>query len=511
MQRTLGRPAGNQTTAVSSTDGVESASVTAYKLLLHSAALELQLGKLHAIGDLHAMPVAHVVGVVTGTRPPSKTRGQDYMLSLTLSDMTFAAHALNGVTVNIFKPSEAELPPLPAIGDIVRLSIKVGIFNDRLQGILLRAPRDTCVLFKADQSLKNDAEAEVIRYLRQWWITQLQSPTPPLIKSYGSHRPCVTISDLVPNTFYNLTAQVVSIKSRSPFTVALTDYTTNTSLQPYEGELTEYYPKEIIHKGILECSFWGVALDYVPLEHILHPGDFVWIKNMRCKIGKFGYMEGAANGDRKLNGVNYLKLLPTDQTVQPIQIRARDMDTRRTILTKGLAQLTSIKDILESNIVPAKYRCCVKIVAQMPLDTKDFTRPYCGSCRSTFILDSLDPSVREKKMCPQPMCAQAGPAQHIYMYSLLLSDDTGFLPAIVSGVDAIRFVGGISPCDLVLNPEVLATLQSRLGKLRSGTDNTSNEWAEGGPEFECMIESYTSTQAEGSKVARYKIFNTTLR
>ena len=49
----------------------------------------------------------------------------EYMLSLTLSDLTFDAHTYNGITINVFRQFESDFISILAIGDIVRLEVEV--------------------------------------------------------------------------------------------------------------------------------------------------------------------------------------------------------------------------------------------------------------------------------------------------------------------------------------------------------------------------------------------------
>ena len=114
---------------------------------------------------------------------------------------------------------------------------------------------------------------------------------------------------------------------------------------------------------------------------------------------------------------------------------AQKMDTRRTLLTQRISKITHISDILTDTVIPAKYTCLVKVVAQMPRQICNFTRPYCNYCESTFVLDSNDKQAHEKMMCPS--CKSDEYIQHIYMYSLLMTDGTGYLPVILSGEDAV--------------------------------------------------------------------------
>ncbi|EGF76520.1 hypothetical protein BATDEDRAFT_28480 [Batrachochytrium dendrobatidis JAM81] len=475
-----------------------------YRNLLNAAALQLGIAQLHAIGDLRSMPLAHFFGVITGLKKPSVTSTGEYMLSLTLSDLTFDAHTYNGITINVFRQFESDFISILAIGDIVRLEVEIGVFNGRLQAVQKRISEKVFIFYPAGKPVENSPETKVVMFLRNWWSTQVKSSTPPAIKNFDKKRMTGPISQLVVGQFYDLTAKIVKVVSTSPYTLALVDYTTNSSLTKCLFAPDEYLPATILQNGIFECMFWMPFHELGSPDQLPKVGDIVCIKNMRCKIGKSGHMEGAVNSDPIVHQ-HFRKLSNSDPSVQHILQLAQKMDTRRTLLTQRISKITHISDILTDTVIPAKYTCLVKVVAQMPRQICNFTRPYCNYCESTFVLDSNDKQAHEKMMCPS--CKSDEYIQHIYMYSLLMTDGTGYLPVILSGEDAIHFVG-IPPCDLVLNPATLAKLKCRLGQICSDFEHVSDKNTM--PEFECMIESYMTTQTDGSNAVRYRLFNTAI-
>ena len=89
------------------------------------------------LADLKANTTVNVYGVVKFFKSPFKTRGSDFVCTLSLSDPSLDSLE-KGFKLVLFSKSKEMLPLVKSVGDIIRFhKIAVGEFKGELQGKLL--------------------------------------------------------------------------------------------------------------------------------------------------------------------------------------------------------------------------------------------------------------------------------------------------------------------------------------------------------------------------------------
>lgn len=89
------------------------------------------------LADLKANTVVNVYGVVKFFKSPFKTRGSDFVCTLSLADPSLDSLEKSFKLV-LFSKSKEMLPLVKSVGDIIRFHhIGVGVFKGELQGKLL--------------------------------------------------------------------------------------------------------------------------------------------------------------------------------------------------------------------------------------------------------------------------------------------------------------------------------------------------------------------------------------
>ena len=89
------------------------------------------------LADLKANTIVNVYGVVKFFKSPFKTRGSDFVCTLSLTDPSFDSLD-KGFKLVLFSKSKEMLPVVKSVGDIIRFHhITVGAFKGELQGTLL--------------------------------------------------------------------------------------------------------------------------------------------------------------------------------------------------------------------------------------------------------------------------------------------------------------------------------------------------------------------------------------
>ena len=89
------------------------------------------------LADLKANTIVNVYGVVKFFKSPFRTRGSDFVCTLSLTDPSFNSLE-KGFKLVLFSKSKEMLPPVKSVGDIIRFHrVSVGVFKGELQGTLL--------------------------------------------------------------------------------------------------------------------------------------------------------------------------------------------------------------------------------------------------------------------------------------------------------------------------------------------------------------------------------------
>lgn len=316
------------------------------------------------------------MGVVTDFLPPGRSRGTDYMMSFSLTDLSYSGLYDQGLKVRFFKPMESELPAIRGTGDVVLLrflkikewqGMTIGLANRGTSWIVFPAasiPASTSPSsiqlhhFKTPQT-PAPAVAEM-RYAISLCNSRDRStyteplPTPVSISIAPSPSGAVPanrawkdkfslIKDVTCDTYYDLVGQVVKLYPHSNrVELYLSDYTSNNLLWNYEwgqndgdgsgreGDSYNYVPRNSGNRQ------WPGPFGKMTLTVTLWPphgyqnvkeNDFVHLRNVHIKWSKDAKLEGAMHSDRRYPDkidVTILKNSEDDERVKDVLRRKRE-------------------------------------------------------------------------------------------------------------------------------------------------------------------------------------------
>lgn len=145
--------------------------------------------------------------------------------------------------------------------------------------------------------------------------------------------------------------------------------------------------------------------------------------------------------------------------------------------------LYSVSELLNSDKnLKAKIR--IRVLDYMPKRLEYFSRPVCSQCEEIY-----DPSIEgETCKCGLKLTWQ-------FLFSLLVTDETGSIPLIVSDQEAIDFLSNLLPVNLLKDKTSLSSLQTLMSSIEESC-------------FECFVESFKNTDMN---IWRFKIFNTVIQ
>ena len=142
-----------------------------------------------------------------------------------------------------------------------------------------------------------------------------------------------------------------------------------------------------------------------------------------------------------------------------------------------------MSELLNSdNHIKAKLR--IRILDHMPKKLDYFSRPVCSKCEEIY-----DPS-HDSKTCKCGSCLTWQ-----FLFCLLVTDETGSIPLIVSDQEAIDFLSNLLPVNLLQDKNSLTSLQTLISSIQEKP-------------FECFVESYKNPDMD---IWRFKIFNTVIQ
>ena len=93
----------------------------------------------------------------------------------------------------------------------------------------------------------------------------------------------------------------------------------------------------------------------------------------------------------------------------------------------------------------------------IPAAAEDYTRQFCMRCRT-----SVDP---DDKISHCAVCKRSDELHWMFTIAFVLRDATAQIRAVLTGDDAIKFFGGLSPCDLRLNNATRELIKARVDSL----------------------------------------------
>ncbi|KAI9355364.1 hypothetical protein DFJ73DRAFT_825299 [Zopfochytrium polystomum] len=385
--------------------------------------------QLVALADIEESqsPIS-VCGVNMDLSVTKRSRGTDFSLTVSLMDPT-----CNGpLKINIFQREKENLPLEIAGGTPILLEgVKIQRFNGRLQGVSTRffamkvsSPAEASSSQQSSQTLTQQESQPPIdqmwSLLRFWWSQngctadyKVSSRAPKLVKNIQSRE------------FFDLFCQVVAIRPSddpSRLEIAVTDFTRHESLRRFIQ--SELYP-DLPANMILNCTLWGHNAQ-AGLE--LKLGDFVFLRNAHAKTVDH-QVECIVHTDGKNAEGSIRKADPNEPEV--IEIRRRRATEKffqepTEIVDAAAIPFMTLREATTSSEHPIKFQCQVRVVDHLPPDIRDFTCTLCENCGGycDFIVGC-------------EVCGENQLAVRRFLFSLLVTDGTGFIPAIVSNEEAV--------------------------------------------------------------------------
>ncbi|EGG19510.1 hypothetical protein DFA_00088 [Cavenderia fasciculata] len=164
--------------------------------------------------------------------------------------------------------------------------------------------------------------------------------------------------------------------------------------------------------------------------------------------------------------------------------------------------ITLISDILKHDQkVPNKFKISCKLIQHIPMNIMEFTRFICRGCGQCP--NDLPHFTLASPICPKCESTDIG---SIYMFKLIVKDESGELPIIVYDNHAKQFFNGVEACDLYQHVDKLGLIEHKMVQLKQ---KCSPEL--GDTYFDCCIMSYYMQGYERTpENISYQLFDTKL-
>lgn len=198
----------------------------------------------------------------------------------------------NGLTIMIFAKSEDKFPQIE-VGSVMKCSIKIQGFNNRIQGI--SNSRSEFLVLGRD-SVVSQNQIKIYDSLREYLlgheniIKHQQKPSINL-------RPLLKITNVRPSVLCDVKAKVVFIEEISQtgcLSLIISDFTRNELLSDIEKS-DSFSSFGIPSVLLIQLILWD---EHVRKGKGLKVGDYGLFKNLRPKFDQNGRLEFYMHGDR---------------------------------------------------------------------------------------------------------------------------------------------------------------------------------------------------------------------
>ncbi|KAI8584717.1 hypothetical protein K450DRAFT_267368 [Umbelopsis ramanniana AG] len=504
---------------------------------------ELEVTGCTLLRDIKKNTIVDIYGVVTKFKLPTKTRGQDFVCSISVADPSRGMGQMGDTSINLFHHNSQTLPQFRGTGDIFVLRrARVQAFQNKLQCVSIKS-NTTWAIIPSRPSGKDpsneivpvnipgmvlsldEKDYHVIRILQDWLQTMPSSgntfatlaPQPSGNNSTTFQFPgkmLRTISQINrPGLFSDLVAEVVghySDTERKTTQLLVVDYTTNELL--VDQEISRF---GVAGRRVIMCTLFDEHHQYCPK---VNTGSFVFIRNANSKLDMNQCLELRVHGDRDRKLMNPgVRLLARDdpRLVPLLEKRHEYMSSIQQLPKKSTLQLnsdssqqrvwtvTKHKDI---NITPLstvvaskmanKFRVRACVIDYKPKIIKDMVRPWCSRCQK-----SCSPCENPNMSCTFCM---AKITVYKYQFACLLQDAHGVqLPVIFYDKDAEMFLCNSAPSNLYLEDYAASELKEQIDTI-CPAGKSSNVW------LDFCIQSYM-VDIDGQKDRRFRVFDTELK
>ena len=510
----------------------------------------------------------NMFAVVKYFKPIAQTKGTDFCSVLTIVD---ESSPVDGLKCVIFNRSQDKLPHLRSIGDVICLHrLKIQTYKDDLQAMGRGFTSSICFDGKPNSKIVPRTGSHMytlteedhgrIKALREW-----AKQHPELNPETRARRLC----DVGGGDYFDLTCQVVS---KSIF--ASQDYTVlsvwDGTKFPLEHKQYDYSYSETVSDPGLSAVAGNLAVPVVLYDNhsllgrAIKPGQFVQLSNVHTtKLRGYSfasdqqfYMElcihrGTQYGSGATilldsdEGVVRLKsqLAPhvsaggREEAAAPLQhwcpTFLGPLPRSTTVIPYTRVVFTPIRDVLAYPTVPFKFNCRVRVECVFPACVEDLVQLRCSRCARRVAMPRTSRADSDALVgTPCPTCVgglgatPTTPASSkavlrlIYVFKLVLDDETGYLSAYVAEDDAVTFLPGLPPTNLYVDQDSRRKLLDRLYFLTGGNDPfverpPGSRQQLPRPWMECCLKSYFHVQSAPGGVpsprkVNYRVFDTIL-
>ncbi|KAI9203484.1 uncharacterized protein BJ171DRAFT_509746 [Polychytrium aggregatum] len=406
--------------------------------------------------------VSSFYGVVVSLSEIRKSKGTDCVMSVILSDPSYP----QGMAVNIFRPTP-EMFPVVAKEDILKCHhIRISRYSGRLQGVSTRGSQfvvvDTLDSRRPPPTRPSLSEADIAisTELRHWRTSTIYQPS---ASKSGVGRRCWARRTGRANgagcqEYCDMFVQIVHKcegGSGERLVLLVTDYTANPrcfAARYNPGADDPVLPSDML----INLTLWD---NHAVFGSQFKQNDYVWFQNVHVRKRSDGLVELSIHGDahkkcgaivsaddQRIDGLirRELKFKLKNQPISDVTPIGQQWPTRKT-----LRELSQERE--------GYFVCKVKVLDYRPVNLRDFTCQLCPDCNARG-----QPGM-QLEQCPS--CGSiAIRNSYVYMFSLLVTDDTHILPVGVSHDDG-RHLLGVPPSDLHADEHALKQLKNSLGRV----------------------------------------------
>eukprot|EP00898_Chlorokybus_atmophyticus_P008321 jgi/Chlat1/8490/Chrsp80S07931 len=410
----------------------------------------------------------NVYGVIVDYDQPRRTQGSDVMRTVHLMDPScdkLESIKQRGFTVNVFAPSEELLPPIRAVGDILRLhrfDVKVDA-DGPLGSASTGGPPRQCAFALFDGDAEGNGAEAVEAYawsgesytlapshngylsvLRTWRQQNRGSHLNRIVLGTASYqRQLKEVCGFADKEYVDIVCKVLYVRAWGLQQATLHVWD-GTDLQPVEGaSLAPSVPAECFGVPSATLSaFPGLgsvvpvvaAGSHVRLELLPKAGQWVHMRNVHAWVAREGGRL-CALFDFKTRWIPLTE--HTAAVAEREEAYAGRLDRVNTwVDDTDLASVTShdsvafssIRQVLTHPQVTGKFRCLVRVVGHAPADTRHFCT---ASPPQVYGVTTRHAATDDERTRAPP----------VFAVSLMLQDPTGTLEALLLDKDAEKFFG----------------------------------------------------------------------
>lgn len=417
---------------------------------------------------------------------------------------SFGISDAEGIVVNLFRPSLSDFPAVDesSVGrDIVQFRhLRIQRYQESLQGITTKWSAWT--VFRKNESGQWTAKPE--RFINDTEIEHLNTLEAALSGTLGpigdgseesfspmekraKKRSLQTISQVEPNTFFDLVAEVsqhLPSNHANCESLGLIDYTTDDNMM---------------------VSFWD---NHAETVRSLEVGTLILVKGLHAQLAPDGRIAAALHGldarrheYQNKNGANSIKVIFEQSPLAADLIRRRERASEGLVAARQVEDLepkqivkqappvepaptaihkspkkkaikvlasptdvalkgipvTSIAEVLAYPERNYKFHINGRVISSSPSNIENFCRAKCIKCGRTWTNNGAT----------ECRCGTSWDQNFIWVFYLTVTDGTGRIDVLVAKEDGEKFLNGLKPCDLTRSPRTRQRIEHILETLQA--------------------------------------------